>query len=206
MGYILSAIAVDLGEVSGTVASGKRQLLSALVEQFEDEFGQFDEMAADCAGDEEGGGALTMRRALAQMVMGEEYDEGPGFMYGYALEFLCRHFGETLPNGEWSAMPSGTRWAEAVDRELGNAGVPESVFRVGTHLLNRGAPIAIPEIDDFPGIGYLTRGEVKAAQAALRVAKLSSIMDKEVLASIKEVQRWLQTCAESGRDLVCFYA
>ena len=50
MGYILGAIAVDLGKVYGAIASKNGWLVSALVEQFEDEFGQFDEMAADRAG------------------------------------------------------------------------------------------------------------------------------------------------------------
>lgn len=166
MGYILTAIAVDLSKVSEAVSSRNRRLVSTLVKQFGEELEQF----------------------------------------GYALEFLCRHFGERLPNREWSAMPSGSRWVETVDRGLAAAGVPENVLRVGRHLMNRGAPIAIPEIEDFPGIGYLKLAEVKTAQEAFGKANLAASKNKEVLPSIQELQGWLQTCADSGRDLVCFYA
>jgi hypothetical protein len=206
MGYILTATAVDLGRVSDSLGSKNKRLISAIVKKFGDELAQFDEMAAEFGQGEDGEEALTMQRALTQMVMGEEYDEEFGFMYGYALEFLCRHFGEDLPNAEWSAMPNGSEWAQTVDRGLKAAGVPESVLRVGKHLMFRGAPIAIPEIEDFPGIGYLKLKEVKAAQKALEKAKLTAIKDKEVLASAQELQSWLQTCATSGRDLACFYA
>jgi hypothetical protein len=207
MGYILTTTAVDLGKVADAVGSkNNKRLVSALVKKFGDEFEQFDEMAAEAREDEDGREALTMQGALTQMVMGEEYNEEFGFMYGYALEYICRHFGKFLPNEEWSAMPSGSDWAETVDRGLEAAGVPESVLRVGNHLMYRGSPIPVPEIEDFPAIGYLKRKEVKAAQKSLGQAKLAVIKDKEVLASIRVLQSWLQTCADSGRDLVCFYA
>src|SRR5262249_44341093 len=168
--------------------SKDKRLVNALVKKYGDEFEQFDEMAADSGDDEGGEEALTMQSALTQLVMGEEYNEEVGFMYGYALEFVCRHFGEELPNERWSAMPSGSQWARTVDRGLKAAGVPESVLRVGKHLMYRGAPIAIPEIEDFPGIGYLKLKEVKAAQKALGQAKLASVKDEEVLASLQELQ------------------
>jgi len=206
MGYIVTAIAVELSKVSDALSSKDKQLVGALVQKFEDEFEQFDEMAADVADDEEGEEPLRMRDALTQMVMGQEYSENFGFIYGYALEFLCRHFGEFLPNREWSAMPSGSDWAETVDEGLNAAGVAESVLRVGMHLMNRGAPIAIPDIDDFPAIGYLRLDEIKAAKTALEEAKVTDIKDKQVLASIQELQSWMHRCAESGRDMVCFYA
>src|SRR5262245_7817674 len=206
MGYILTATAVDLGKVSAAVGSKDKRLVSALVKKFGDDFEQFDEMAADFTDDEDGEEALTMRTVLQQMVMGEDYNEELGFMYGYALGFICRHFGEELPNEHWSAMPSGSEWAGTVDRGLKTAGVSEGVLRVEKHLMYRGAPLAIPEIEDFPGIGYLKLKEVKAAQKALAQGKLTAVKDREVLASIQEIQSWLQTCADSGRDLVCFYA
>jgi hypothetical protein len=206
MGYILTATAVDLGKVTAAVGSKDMRLLSALVKKFGDDFEQFDEMAADFADEEAGGDALTMQGALGQMVMGEEYSEWLGFLYGYALEFICRHFGERLPNEHWSAMPSGSKWAETVDRGLNAAGVPERVLRVGTHLMNRGSPVPIPEIDDFPGIGYLRLNEVRAAQEALAQARLAAVTDREAIESIKEVRDWLQTCVDLGCDLICFYA
>jgi hypothetical protein len=206
MGYILTAIAADLGKVSGAVGSRNKELFGDLLDMFGNGFGQFDEMATDYADEDDGEKPLTMREALTQMVMGEAYNKQFGFMYGYALEFICRYFGEFLPNGEWSAMPSGSGWAETVDRGLAVAGVPESVLRVGRHLMNRGSPIAIPEIQDFPGIGYLKLEEIESALRSLENAKLTAIEDNYVVTSIQEVHSWLQTCANSNCDLVCFYA
>jgi hypothetical protein len=206
MGYILTAIAVDLKQVSAAVGSKNRQLLAALVETFGGGFERFDEMAINACDEEAGQQPLTMRAALTQMVMGEEYDKSFGFMYGYAFEYICLYFGDYLPNSEWSAMPSGSTWAAAVDRELATAGVPATVLRVEYHLMNRGAPVAIPESDGFPGIGYLTLKEIEDAQKVLGEAKLAAINDKNIVASIQEIQGWLKACIESSRDLVCLYA
>jgi len=206
MGYILTATAVDLSKISAALGSKDKRLVRALIKKFGGELEQFDEMAVDLGDDEDGGEALTMRAVLTQMVMGEEYDQERGFMYGYALEFLCRHFGGGLPNEQWSAMPSGSEWVKTVDRGLKAAGVPENALRVEKHLMYRGAPITIPEIEDFPGIGFLNLKEVKVAHQAVGQAKVAAVKDKEVLGSIQEIQSWLQTCADSGRDLVCFYA
>ena len=205
MGYILTPIAVDLKQVSAEVGSKNTQLLAVLVDTFSDGFEQFDEMAVNASDEEAGQQPLTMRAALTQMIMGEEYDKSFGFMYGYAFEFICRYFGDYLPNNEWWAMPSGS-WAATVDQEMGNVGVPANVLRVEHHLMYCGAPIAIPESDGFPGIGYLTGKEIETAQKAFGEAKLAAITDKSVLTSILEIQGWLTACALSSRDLVCFYA
>jgi hypothetical protein len=206
MGYILEATAVELRKVTDALGSKDRRLLSALVKAFGDDFDQFDEMAADYLDEDEDGEPLTMQAALTQMVMGEEYNDGLGFMYGYALEFICNHFGEPLPNGGWSGMPSSTKWADTVDQALKAAGVPGKVFGVSRHLMNRGAPVEIPSIDDFPAIGYLKLAEIEAVRQALGRPTVAAIKDREVLEAIREIQGWLQTCADSSRDLICFCA
>ena len=142
MGYCVTSFAVDLSQVSWAVGSRNQPLLNILIEEFEDDFEQYDEMAANFHDDEDPDDPLTMRTALTQMIMGDAYNKQLGFMYGYALEFLCLHFGERLPNREWSAMPSGCEWVETVDRALDRAGVPENILRVAGHLINRGPPIA----------------------------------------------------------------
>jgi hypothetical protein len=113
----------------------------------------------------------------AQMVMGEEYDEEAGFVYGYALEFICRHLGEFLPNGEWSAMRA--EWAETADRALEASGVGEKALRL-RRLMSRGSPVPLPEIEDFPAIGYLRLEEVQAALAAFGEDQLAAVKDKEL--------------------------
>ena len=187
MGYIVTAFSVDLAELSAALGSKNQPLMLDIIETFEDGFEQYDEMAANSADEEADQPPLTMRDALTQMVMGEKCAAEFAFLYGYAFEFLCRYFGESLPNGEWSAMPRGTLWAEKVDQALEDAGVPADMLRVGRHMMFRGTPIAIPQPEDFPSIGYLKRDEVKAAHQALGEANLAAIADRQVRASIDQV-------------------
>jgi hypothetical protein len=204
-------------------------LLEALVEEAGEELDEIDELSDDIdeeddedldeeAGDEEEGnddsegegdnedsasGATTAAEALRHLIMGEPCDEAVAFKYGYAFEFVCRHFGDYLDNEMWSAMRM--QWAEQVDKSLKSAGVPERALRVTDHLMFRGAPVPLPDAES-PGIGYLRPDEVRAALAALDGARVAEVKDAERREAIEEVRGWLKTCAECGRGLVCFYA
>jgi hypothetical protein len=203
MSYILTPIVVDLKQVTGVIGSKNKRLVGTLIKNFGDEFEEIDEMAADFADEEDGEGATTVRDALTQMVMGGEYNEEVGFVYGYALEFVCRHFGDFLPNRNWSAMRS--EWAHKADKALESAGVAEEALRL-SHLMNRGSPVPLPLIEDFPGIGYMTLKEIKAALSAFGEDQLAAVEDKELREALSEVRGWLETCEASGQDLICFYA
>ncbi|MGE3804825.1 MAG: hypothetical protein AB7K24_09155 [Gemmataceae bacterium] len=204
MGYCLSAYAVNLSDLTQFLGSRNEEDLYDLIEDFESDFKQFDEMAADCLDDEEQ--PLTMVQALTQMVKGDKCDGRPNFMYGYALEFVCMYVGIRLTDEHWSAMPSGARWAETVDEALEKVGIPKTTLRIQDHIFYRGVPVPIPPPDDSPCIGYLTLAEIRAVQESLRQAKLATIEDQDIIASIKELESWLQICVSQGRDLVTFYA
>jgi hypothetical protein len=203
MSYILSPIAVDLEQVTGVIGSRNKRLVGALIKQFSDGFGEIDEMAADFVDEEDGERATTVRDALTQMVMGEQYNEAVGFVYGYALEFVCLHFGDSLPNEHWWAMRSA--WAHQADKALESAGVAAEALRL-SQLMNRGSPVPLPLIEDFPGIGYMTLEELEAALAVFGEDRLAVVKDKGLREALSEVRGWLLTCAESGQDLICFYA
>ena len=144
---------------------------------------------------------------LRHMIMGEEYDQRVGFKYGYALEAICAHFGEHLDDEEWWAPGSiqAWKWLKRIDSELGAAGVSEKTFRVKDHLMGRGTPIPIPDIDDFPSIAYMTLSEIKQAHKELASANVDAIGDESIRTSLGQVQQWFQACIDSKRDLVCFY-
>jgi len=149
MGYCVTPFAVGLSQVSQAIGSKNEPLLRALVDKFADDFEQYDEMAVDCHDNEDLDDPLTIQTALTQMIMGDPYNRQLGFMYGYALEFLCFHHGERLSNREWSAMPSGTEWVETVDRQLDRAGIPELTLRVDSHLIFRGRRSRSPKSTIF---------------------------------------------------------
>ncbi|WP_020474893.1 DUF7691 family protein [Zavarzinella formosa] len=213
MSYILNPIAVDLKKVVEVFGSKNKRLIATLIKNFEDEFDQIDEMAAEMLEnedededeDEDGDGkeATTVRDAITQMVMGQKYDDRVGFVYGYALEFICRHFGEGLSNDSWSSMRS--EWARKADKALKSVGVAEKTLRV-SQLMNRGAPVPLPMIEDFPGIGYMTLKEIEMAVAEFTEEKLDAVKDDEVREALSELRFWLWSCEDSKKDLICFYA
>jgi hypothetical protein len=205
MGYILNPIAVDLKKVAGVIGSKNKKLLGTLVKQFGGSFEEIDEMAADFTDEEDGEGATTVRDALTQMVMGQEYNDELGFVYGYALEFICSHFGSLLSNENWSAMPSPSKWAQKADKALESVGVDEKTLRL-SQLMYRGSPIPLPLIEDFPGIGYMTHKEIVAAVEAFSEDKLDAVKDEAVREALSEVRGWLWSCEDSGEDLICFLA
>lgn len=214
MSYILSPIAVDLKQVAALIGSRSEPTLATLIEKFEGKFDRYDERAADSLDDndeddgeedeDEDREPLTMATVLRQLVNSEAYDESLGFMYGYGLEFLCRHLGRSLPNGHWSSMRA--EWAEKADAALDELGVAKEKLRVERHLMYRGSPFPLPSIDDFPTIGYLQREEIAAALAAFDADMADQVEDEGLREALAELRGWLQTCAERGCDLICFYA
>jgi hypothetical protein len=64
MGYILIPISGYLGEVAAAACSRNKELLRGLVETFQSEFEQLDEMAADYRDEEADELELTMEEAL----------------------------------------------------------------------------------------------------------------------------------------------
>jgi hypothetical protein len=206
--YCVSAIAVDLDEVRAVIGSRKKAMLAQLQKELAGDLDQVDGMLEDYAEDNEDEDGnppepLTTADVLRHLVMGEPYREEFGFAYGYCFEAICLHFGEFLNNSQWSAMRS--EWFETVGKELKKAGVDEKAFSMNK-LFFRGPPVKLPEIDDFPAVGYLTKSEVAKARAALAKADLSKVKNKEAVESIEQIRSWLDECAKSDRDLVCTYA
>lgn len=150
--------------------------------------------------------------ALRHLIMGEECDRRVAFKYGYVLESLCRHFGEVLPHDNWCDLRSGQGWFQELDDTLRLAGVPTEVFSISGRLVERGSPIPIPKIRDFPFIGYLLVAEIEQLLEALGKARIDDIGEEEeeeeepwLPEGLNDVRCWLRTCAESRRDLACFY-
>jgi hypothetical protein len=201
MGYQLTPIAVDIDALRLAIGSGDAGLVGKVRGRFYTEIKRIDRLLKEVLDPDEE--PLTTSDLLRQLILGEPRREDAGFGYGYCLELICRQIGQALPNSEWSAMHGD--WFDAVAAALRDCGVNSSALAI-RDLAFRGSPVPLPPIDDFPGIGYLTAAEIGTARAALAAADLSRLDDEEVAASIRQVQEWLNTCADSNRDLVCFYA
>lgn len=204
MGSTLVPIAIELGRLDAALGSGDERLLSAVLGRYRGEIEPIDDMAAEFFEDEDVDGVFTVRDALRQMVMGEEYrrERGLGFVYGYTLHFLCLHLGEELPNGWWRTT-SGWPVKQRVDQALAAAGVAEGVLRTRL-LVGRGPPVPLPEIEDYPSVGYLRVGEARVALTAVPEDGVAAVGDPDIRGALGVLRGWLSACVESGRDLICF--
>ena len=210
MGTNLTPIAVEHGRLKAACGSRDRDLLNSVLKKFKRDFGQFDEMGEDLDAlgedDAPAGNSITMKEALGHLILGEEYNQKAGFMYGYALQFLCLHIGTGLPNDHWCSLRGSWSWFPDVDKALEDLGVPEERLRVQGHLTRRGSPVPIPAIEDFPAIGYLKQDEIKPVAEILNDEKVQAIEFEPMRESIKELLAWIRKCIKLRRELICFHA
>jgi len=146
----------------------------------------------------------TAADALGHLIMGHRRDRRVGFKYGCVFECLCRHFGRELGHDRWYDLRRGSSWFRELDGVLRAAGVPARTFSIRRHLRDRGPPVRAPRYSASPAIGYLKGPEIQRASAALGRADLASV-DELARQYLADVRDWLKACANSKRDLVCFY-
>ena len=200
MGYGVMAYAVPLELVSGCVGARDPGLLATLLADF-GAAPAIDELLAD-ARSPASEDLPTARELLRHLVMDEPARSGLGFAYGYCFKYLCDRYGEFLDNSAW--YPIGFDFVEEVQAELGRQGISDDVLSVAD-LVWGGAPVPLPPIDDFPGIGHLTRARVPTARAILAGVDLTRVADPGVRSGLSGLAGWFDDCLRAGLDLVCFY-
>jgi len=206
MSHGVMPFAVSLPQIRKVVGSRSKSLLLELREEFEDELQEDHEEVDEANEDDEFDPELPLDDALRHLIMDEERWDYEGAKYGYAIELICSFYGEFLANEHWSGMR--LTWAETVNDVLVEAGVPAEIFSIFNHLLYRGSPVDIPEIDDFPFIGYVTLTEIPAVLTELTDERFATIAHEdadEIRLSLEQVREWLETCQRDKSDLVCFY-
>lgn len=194
MSFTFHPFAVSIAAIKKTCGSKDAMLIEKLVKKFGEQFPGIDELDED---------AVSMPKAIEDLVMGAKLNEDSGFKYGYALKFLCEQLGKPLPNELWS----GARWdwVEDVDAALTDAGIDKKLFRLDPHLTARGAPVTLPKINDFPAIGYVLDAEFAKILPALPKSGDNSIKDEEIAESLGQLRQWFEECARTHMDLICFY-
>jgi hypothetical protein len=206
MSYGVTPFAVSLPQLQKVVGSRSKSVLRELREEFEEELLEDREEVEEANEDDEFDPGLPLDDALRHLIMDEERWDYEGAQYGYAIEILCSFYGEFLPNDHWTGMDHD--WAETVNDALQEIGVPSETFSILGHLLHRGSPVDIPEIDDFPFVGYVTLAEIPGALTALtdeRFAVIEHQNADQIRISLKQIREWLETCHRDKSDLVCFY-
>ncbi|XVQ11012.1 DUF7691 family protein [Spirillospora sp. CA-255316] len=199
MSYAIMPYAVHLKGVESMLGSRSERLLNDLLAGRARDLEDLDELRGYVGLD--GDEVTSARDALRHMIMGEEYDDRVGFLYGYCLKILIEthRSSEWLPNGGWSAMRFD--WFGTVGSEMKAAGVNFDPM----DLIFGGVPFTLPRIDDFPNIGHIAPGEMPALLESFAAMNADAVTQYGALDSIREIEGWLNTCHRSGRDLVCFY-
>ena len=120
-----NAYAVDLDRMRSACGSRDETLLSDILERQGDLFACY---AEQLDGEDESG--FSFRQALMDIIEGVHRAPGSRrFLYGYAIELLCRHFGEVIP------VPGDEQFAEIGD--------PEDL-EIGSPLVNGELPLPVP--------------------------------------------------------------
>jgi hypothetical protein len=202
MSYGIMAYAIDLDEIRAVIGSRSQQALETYEADFAHDAAAIDEFLEDHAEEGEGEPLPTARDALRQLIMGEPMDERVGFAYAYCLKYLCDAHGEFLDNGAWYSVR--TAFLEQVQNALDGAGVAPETISVA-RLTAGGSPIAIPDVEEWPGIGFLARDAIRGALDSLARVNPAEIADGHVRDSVKQLTEWLSICRDQNRDLICFY-
>lgn len=206
MRHGLTPFAVSIHQIRSVIGSRSKSILLELREEFEDELQEDREAVDEANSDDEFDPELALDDALRHLIMDEERWDYEGPKYGFALEMLCSFYGEFLTNDHWSEIH--WEWAETVHDALVEIGVDAELFSVFNFLIGRGAPVSIPDIEEFPYIGYVELDEIPSILAALSDKRFSAIQGEDAQAvrdSLLQVRAWLETCRREKSDLVCFY-
>ena len=206
MSYGVTPFAVRLPQIRKAVGSRSKSILRDLREEFEDELAEDREQVEEANEDDEFDPELSLEKALRHLILDEERWDYEGAKYGYAVEMICSFFGEILPNDHWTGM--SLNWAETINDSLLESGVSAETFSIFGHLFFRGSPVEIPEIEDFPCIGFVTLSEIPDVLDTLTDKQLSLIKSEvgvRIRAALRQVREWLETCQRDKADLVCFY-
>ena len=205
MSHGITPFAVSLPQIRKVIGSRSKSVLLQLREEFEDELQEDREAVEEANADDDFDPELSLEEALKHLIMDEERWDYEGAQYGFAVEMLCQFFGEFLPNDHWAGIKLS--WAETVSDAILEAGVPNETFSIFDHLIYRGSPISIPDIEDFPYIGYVTFSEIPNILDSFTEKRIEAIKHDdatEIRTSLAQVREWLETCQREKTDLVCF--
>jgi hypothetical protein len=201
-----SAYSVDLAKVRAVFGCQDEALLNAIINRR-----KISAKAVDYLGNE------SPQEGLRRIIMGEVLSPRSTAVYGYLLRDLAGYYGKELYDPQWCQTRS--EYVSQFDDLLKKLKVPKKVFRMEHHLMSRD-PVELPEREDFPGIGHMTRDEVAAAATALNALDPEAVLkaatgiatDRGVVdpaftvACLDELRAWFAACQKDGVDLISFYS
>lgn len=141
---------------------------------------------------------MTCAQAVAELVNDSPDKDGPGYLYGYALEALCAHAGQELPN--LCPIARGSEWIEEIDALLERHQAPVHL----SDLVYGGSPVPIPEPDDYPFIGRWPADKIPATLAAVHAMDVTQL-GPDTAETVEQLRGWLEAAAgKPGASIVGF--
>jgi hypothetical protein len=192
MSYGFMFYSVDLDKFTAACGSKDDKLRRMISGRFKGEFASYDEGRGE--------GALSLRDALRQVIMGEPLDPRAGSTYHYACKLICEHFGKFMPNAP--LLPIALEFIDEVDDALREMGVFDAVSL--SKLAYRGLPVDLPSPDDFPMAGYMTSDEVRAAREQLDAATYGGDHG-DIAEAIDCIRDLLRAASGKGHAVVSFF-
>src|SRR5690242_17166709 len=110
----INLYAVSVERLKQVIGSRDQGLIDAIVAEHADFLSSVDDI--------DGEAEMTCADAVAELINGTPSKDGPGYLYGCALEAICSQLGEALPNICPIAGASG--WIDEVDAILKSNRVP----------------------------------------------------------------------------------
>ena len=133
--------------------------------------------------------------------MGDSAGTGDdGAAYVWALEILCAHFGQKLPN---AAVAERRRRVAHARRRPDLRRLARRRLREDEALVYGTWPVKIPHAESPRG-GGIDAGRLSRALEVMRNGALPKF-DREIIAVIGDVRGWLEACVARGAGLVAFY-
>jgi hypothetical protein len=185
---------VPADRLRATPGSKDKALLDA-VGSLEGFFKTIDEIAESLDEDEEKPPKCS--ETYRQIVNGEPFANGYGYVYGYAYEALCVALGAEMER-PWTQIARSRDWFREINAALAAVRIQLRI----TDLLYRGPLIDIPEPDDLPALGWWNADEVKAAAIVFGALDLNRLdaenreVVQRVADAIEDIRSWIMTASE----------
>lgn len=193
MSYSVMFYAVDVPKLQAIYGSNDQALLDEILASRKEDVEENDEFFEDYELE------VTTVGALHNIIAGnvDVQDRRSGALYGYTLKMLCEHIGEFAAGDIYNTR----------------------ILPMNTNLLANGVPIPIPESEDFPEVGYLTKeglvAELEAANNPLphsspnffdnmRQFTHHSLSEDELLEELDYYKEVLEDLIERGLGTVAF--
>jgi hypothetical protein len=192
MSYVLTPMLVSLSKLRACVGSKQVGLANEITAKSSAEMININALIT------QNGRTGQAQSCLQELIDGAPLRADLGFAYAYLLELIAQESGRYLSNEHWAGIAFGL--IEQVDQWLCGNGVSAGPL----DMMMRGAPIALPVIEDFPQIGYIPNESAATALLSFPTTLIANTA-LSLRPAAAEYRQWLEAAVQTQSDLIAFY-